>query len=67
MKSWGQDYYRVLNRAKDVAEWIEERDGYTVSRKVDDDEKIMARLLTTSQNREMTFLTEQALYDATND
>lgn len=50
-----------------MAEWIEERDGYTVSRKVDDDEKIMARLLTTSQNREMTFLTEQALYDATND
>lgn len=49
-----------------MAEWIEERDGYTVSRKVDEDEKLIHRLCVSGHNSEMTFLTEQALYDVTN-
>lgn len=48
-----------------MAEWIEERDGYTVSRKVDGEEKVIHRLCVSCHNSEMTFLTEQGLYDAT--
>ena len=63
MKSCWQDCCHVLNRAKDVAEWIEERDGYTVSRKVDEDEKVIRRLWVAGQHREVVMLTEQGLYD----
>ncbi|MDD6794368.1 MAG: phage antirepressor KilAC domain-containing protein [Clostridiaceae bacterium] len=50
--------------AKDVAYWLEERDGYTVARKVDDDEKVIHKLCVSGQNREFTFLTEDGLYEA---
>ena len=46
-----------------MAEWIEERDGYTVSRKVDEDEKVIRRLWVAGQHREVVMLTEQGLYD----
>ena len=49
--------------AKDVAEMLEERDGYTVSRKVDEDEKVVHTICVSGQNREMTFLTEHGLYE----
>lgn len=57
------DVENPLFLAKDVAEWIEERDGYTVSRKVDDDEKVLHTICVAGQNREMTFLTEEGLYE----
>lgn len=50
--------------AKDVAIWIEERDGYTVSRKVDEDEKVIHTICVAGQNREMVFLTEDGFYEA---
>ncbi|WP_338631075.1 BRO-N domain-containing protein [Clostridium baratii] len=49
--------------AKDVAEWIEERDGYTVSRKVDDDEKVLHTICVAGQNRRAKFLTEDGFYE----
>ena len=53
-----------LFNAKDVAEWIEERDGYTVARKVDEDEKLLHTICVSGQNRETTMLTEDGLYEA---
>lgn len=50
--------------AGDVADWIEERDGYTVSRKVDNDEKQLHTICVGGQNREVTMLTEDGLYEA---
>lgn len=49
--------------AKDVANWIEERDGYTVSRKVDEDEKVIHTICVSGQSRQMTFLTEDGFYE----
>ena len=49
--------------AKDVAKMIEERDGYTVSRKVDEEEKLVHTLCVGGQNRQATFLTEDGLYE----
>ena len=42
---------------------IEERDGYTVSRKVDEEEKLVHTLCVGGQNRQATFLTEDGLYE----
>lgn len=50
--------------AKDVAEWIEDRDGYTLARKVDSDEKLIHTICVSGQNRETTMLTEDGLYEA---
>lgn len=50
--------------ANDVAEWIDDRDGYTVARKVDDDEKLIHTMCVGGQNRKVTMLTEDGLYDA---
>ena len=49
--------------AKDVAEWIDERDGYTVSRKVDEEEKLIHKICVGGQIREATFLTEDGFYE----
>ena len=49
--------------AKDVAVWLEERDGYTVARKVDTDEKLIHAMCVGGQIRELTFLTEDGLYE----
>lgn len=49
--------------AKDIAEWVGERDGSTVARKVDDDEKLIHTICVGGQNREVTMLTEDGLYE----
>ena len=50
--------------ASDVAEWLGERDGYTVSRKVSDEEKDTQIVCTLGGNQKTTVLTEDGLYDA---
>ena len=50
--------------ASDVAEWLGERDGYTVARKVDDDYKDTQIVCTLGGNQKCTVLTEDGLYDA---
>lgn len=47
----------------DVAAWIAERDGYTVCRKVDDEEKLLHTICVGGQNRKVTMLTEDGLYE----
>ena len=56
--------------AKDVAEWIDysktSQGYYNVSKMlmpVDEEEKLVARLFTSGQHREMWFLTEDGLYE----
>ena len=58
--------------AKDVAEWIDyafkdkvkgTRNVNMMLQMIDEDEKLVARLFTAGQNREMWFLTEQGLYE----
>ena len=49
--------------ASDVAEWLGERDGYTVARKVDDEEKDTQIVCTLGGNQKTTVLTEDGLYD----
>lgn len=58
------DIEEPLFLAKDVAEWLEERDGYTVSRKVDEDEKVIHSMCVGRNLKQMTFLTENGLYEA---
>ncbi len=50
--------------ASDVAEWLGERDGYTVARKVDDEFKDTQIVCTLGGNQKCTVLTEDGLYDA---
>ena len=50
--------------ASDVAEWLGERDGYTVARTVDDEEKDTQIVCTLGGNQKTTVLTEDGLYDA---
>lgn len=50
--------------ASDVAVWLGERDGYTVARKVDDEEKDTQIVCTLGGNQKTTVLTEDGLYDA---
>lgn len=50
--------------AKDVAEWLGERDGYTVARKVSDEEKATQIVCTLGGNQKTTVLTEDGLYEA---
>lgn len=50
--------------ASDVAEWLGERDGYTVARKVSDEEKDTQIVCTTGGNQKTTVLTEDGLYEA---
>ena len=46
--------------ASDVAEWLGERDGYTVARKVDDEEKDTQIVCTLGGNQKTTVLTEKS-------
>lgn len=59
------DVETPLFLAKDIATWIDERDGYTVSRKVDEDEKLVHRFCVPgdTQERDHTLLTEEGLYE----
>lgn len=50
--------------ASDVAEWLGERDGYTVSRKVSDEEKDTQIVCTLGGDQKTTVLTEDGLYEA---
>lgn len=50
--------------ASDVAEWLGERDGYTVARKVSDEEKDTRIVCTRGGNQKTTVLTEDGLYEA---
>ena len=50
--------------ASDVAEWLGERDGYTVARKVDDEEKDTQIVCTLGGNQKTTVLTADGLYEA---
>ena len=49
--------------AKDVAEWIEHSKVSMMLDTVDEDEKLKETILTSGQNREMWFLTENGLYE----
>lgn len=50
--------------ASEVAEWLGERDGYTVARKVSDEEKDTQIVCTLGGNQKTTVLTEDGLYEA---
>lgn len=50
--------------ANEVAKWLGERDGATVARKVDKDEKLLHTICVSGQGRETTMFTEDGLYEA---
>lgn len=47
---------------KDLAEALGYRDGYTATRGLDDDEKLIHTICVGSQDREVTFISESGLY-----
>ena len=47
--------------ATDVAEWLDERDGYTVARKVDDEDKDTQIVCTLGGMQKTTVFTEDGL------
>lgn len=49
--------------AKDIAELLEQRDSNKVARLVDEDEKLTTTMWVAGQNREVTMLTEDGLYE----
>ena len=49
--------------AKDVADWIEHNKPSELAASVDEDEKLMAILSHSGQNRQMWFLTENGMYE----
>lgn len=64
------DFENPLFLAKDVAEWIDysknSNGAYNISnmlKTVDDDEKLVLKILISGQNREMLFVTEEGLYE----
>lgn len=57
------DYENPLFLAKDVAEWIEHSNPTEMIKSVDDDEKLNSTILSSGQNRTVTFLTEDGLYE----
>lgn len=57
------DFENPLFLAKEVAEWIEHSNPTEMVRTIDDDEKLNSIILSAGQNREVTFLTEDGLYE----
>ena len=57
------DMENPLFLAKDVAEWIEHSDVSTMTRAIDDDEKLVQTMFVSGQNREVILLTENGLYE----
>ena len=57
------DIDNPLFLAKDVAEWIEHSKVTMMLETIDDDEKLKSTILTSGQNRQMWFLTEDGLYE----
>lgn len=49
--------------AKDVAEWLEHNKPAELTKVVDEDEKLMATISLSGQNREAWFVTEDGLYE----
>ena len=57
------DFEEPLFLAKEVAEWIENKQPTQMVELVDEDEKLKCIINTSGQNREMWFLTEDGLYE----
>ena len=57
------DFEEPLFLAKEVAEWIENKQPIQMVELVDEDEKLKCIINTSGQNREMWFLTENGLYE----
>ncbi len=57
------DFEDPLFLAKEVAEWIENKQPTQMVELVDEDEKLKCIINTSGQNREMWFLTEDGLYE----
>ena len=57
------DFENPLFLAKEVAEWIENKQPTQMVELVDEDEKLKCIINTSGQNREMWFLTENGLYE----
>lgn len=57
------DVENPLFLAKDVAKWIDHSNPTEMLRGVDEDEKLNSTILSAGQNRTMTFLTEDGLYE----
>lgn len=57
------DVDNPLFLAKDVANWIEHSNPTEMVKNVDEDEKLNSTIFSGGQNREMTFLTEDGLYE----
>lgn len=57
------DFENLLFLAKDVAEWIEHSNPTEMIRTIDEDEKMNSTILSEGQNRVVTFLTEDGLYE----
>ena len=57
------DFEEPLFLAKEVAEWIENKQPTQMVELVDEDEKLKCIINTSGQNREMWFLTENGLYE----
>lgn len=57
------DIENPLFLAKDVAEWIEHSDVSTMTRAIDDSEKLIQTIFVSGQNREVLMLTEDGLYE----
>ena len=51
--------------AKDVAKWIEHSNPTEMVKNIDEDEKLNSTIFSGGQKREMTFLTEDGLYEVT--
>lgn len=49
--------------AKDVAEWIEHSRASEMLKSIDDEEKLLQKILASGQHREMWFVTEDGLYE----
>lgn len=49
--------------AKDVANWIEHSDVSMMIKGLDEDQKLIQRLLVSGQNRDVSFITEEGLYE----
>lgn len=57
------DMETPLFLAKDVAEWIEHSRASEMLKSIDDDEKLLQKILASGQHREMWFVTEDGLYE----
>ena len=57
------DFENPLFLVKDVAEWIEHSNTTEMIRTIDEDEKLNSTILSAGQNRVVTFLTEDGLYE----